>query len=248
MLHIGCGIEIVSLADVPANVGLGTSSSFTVGLLNALHTYKNEYCLDSLLADEAVHLEREVLRESGGIQDQYISAYGGMQVIEIDTDGTIMVNPLGISDNNIELLESKLVFFYTNIQRVAKDIQSKHVKAIQSNEILNNLHQIKAIGEASKYALEAGDVDDYGKYMNEHWIAKHGMQRGVSNGDIDKWYNMAMDAGATGGKLCGAGGGGFLLFHCPDGKNKIREVLTKEGLKELPFKFERIGSRITLNI
>ncbi len=253
MLDIGGGIEIAVLSDVPANVGLGTSSSFTVGLLNALHTYNFDIICDGvypaprLLAEDAVTIERYKLKEAGGIQDQYIAAYGGMQVIRVNELGEVSIKALDMYPLLIDVLESKLIFFYTNLQREACKIQAEHARAITQDEIIENLHQIKSIGHISKIALENGDFDVFGALLHNHWLAKQGMG-GISTPQIDSWYQMAIDAGALGGKLIGAGGGGFLMFYCPNGKDKVREILTKEGLKEIAIRFEPTGSRVILHL
>ncbi len=246
MLDIGTGIEIVSLSDVPANVGLGTSSSFTVGLLAALHTYKGEIFAYKHLANEAYIIERIKLKEAGGVQDQYIAAFGGTKIITIRIDGEVELQDLNVP--HIEELEQRLVFFYTNIQRNASDIQDNHIRAIADNDIVDNLHSIKAIGLQSKIALEEGSLDSFGRLLHEHWKFKHSIKRGISTTQIDIWYQMAIDAGAYGGKLIGAGGGGFLMFYCPNGKDRVREKLTREGLKEISFRFEPTGSRIIMHI
>lgn len=247
MLNIGSGIEITVLSDVPANVGLGTSSSFTVGLLHALHAYKEESVSQKLLAEEAIMIERHILKEAGGIQDQYIAAYGGIKILYVKLCGTADVEPLNVSPVLTEILESKLIFFYTNLQREACKIQAEHIKAISRDEITMNLHEIKTIGYEKRTALETGNLDRFGALLHNHWLAKQGMG-GVSTPQIDSWYQMAIDAGALGGKLIGAGGGGFLMFYCPDGKDGVREILTKEGLREIAIRFEPTGSRVILHL
>lgn len=248
MLNIGNGIEIAVLSDVPANVGLGTSSSFTVGLLNVLHAYRGDIQLKEQLAQEAITIERYILKEAGGIQDQYIAAYGGIQVINVNELDKVHIEPLYIATILKEVLESKLIFFYTNLQRNACEIQAKHISLISQDKITENLHNIKEIGILSKEYLEKGQLNKFGELLHEHWVAKRGMAGGVSTPQIDSWYQMALSAGATGGKLIGAGGGGFLMFYCPDGKDRIREILINEGLKEIAIRFEPTGSRVILHL
>jgi D-glycero-alpha-D-manno-heptose-7-phosphate kinase len=149
---------------------------------------------------------------------------------------------------HIEELEQRLIFFYTNIQRKASDIQGNHIKAIEDNEIADILHAIKAIGLQSKTALEEGNFDSFGRLLHEHWKFKHSIRRSVSTTQIDIWYQIGIDCGAEGGKLIGAGGGGFLMFYCPNGKDQVREMMIREGLKELSIRFEPMGSRIILHL
>jgi D-glycero-alpha-D-manno-heptose-7-phosphate kinase len=251
LLKIDGGIEIVSVADVPANVGLGTSSSFTVGLLNALHAYKGEYPSPRALAEEAFTVERIILGEAGGLQDQYIAAYGGLICIEVSTGGDVSITPLKIEHRLVTELESRLLFFNTNLKRQASEIQAEHVRAISHGEenVIQSLHMIKQIGLETKHALEAGDLDRFGKLLDEHWNYKKGVGSNMSNSSIDLWYNMAIDAGALGGKLIRAGGGGFLMFHCDQqDRDRVRRVLSDEGLGEIRFRFESTGSRILLNL
>ena len=251
LLNIGKGIEIVSLSDVPANVGLGTSSTFTVGLLCALHAYKGEHPSPLVLAQEALTIERHILKETGGIQDQYIAAYGGIISIDIDRQGGINLIPLMIDHNIIEDLEMRLVFFYTNIQRTAHKLQAGHMQSISQGvkQVTESLHQIKRIGAEIKEAVLSNKLDDFGRLLDEHWKCKNKIGDDISNSSIDAWYKMAMDAGALGGKLLGAGGGGFFMFYCQNGvKDRVRSALVKEGLKEISFRFEPNGSRIILHI
>jgi len=251
MLEIGGGIEIVSLSDVPANVGLGTSSSFTVGLLCALHAYRGEYPAPQTLAQEALTIERHILNETGGIQDQYIAAYGGIVSIDVNQQGEITLVPLRIDQNVIEDLEMRLLFFYTNIQRTAHKLQAGHMQSISNGveKVTESLHQIKRIGLEIKEAVKESKLDKFGRLLDEHWKCKTRIGNDISNRSIDSWYQMAMDAGALGGKLLGAGGGGFLMFYCQNGvKDRVRSALVKEGLKEISFRFEPTGSRIILHI
>lgn len=250
MLKIGRGIEIVSLSDVPANVGLGTSSSFTVGLLCALHAYLDENPSPLTLAQEALTIERQILKEAGGVQDQYIAAYGGLVSMDIGKKGDVGIEPLKMDPETIETLESRLIFFYTNLQRDSTQIQANNVDAISKGaaDITESLHRIKEIGVQTKKAFETGDLDQFGRLMDEHWKNKRKMSKDISNNAIDSWYKMAINAGALGGKLLGAGGGGFMMFYCQNGvKDRIRAALSKEGLKEISFRFEPKGSRIILH-
>jgi D-glycero-alpha-D-manno-heptose-7-phosphate kinase len=251
LLNLGKGIEIVSLSDVPANVGLGTSSTFTVGLLCALHAYRGDHPSPQTLAQEALTIERHILKETGGVQDQYVAAYGGIISIDVNKQGNIAVAPLQVDQNIIEELEMKLLFFYTNIQRTAHKLQAGHSQAVSNGveEVTESLHQIKRIGLEVEEAIRGNDLDRFGILLDEHWKCKNRIGKDISNSSIDSWYRMAKEAGALGGKLLGAGGGGFLMFYCQNGvKDRVRKLLVKEGLKEINFRFEPTGSRIILHI
>jgi D-glycero-alpha-D-manno-heptose-7-phosphate kinase len=251
MLNIDERIEIVSVADVPANTGLGTSSSFTVGLLNALHTFKDENPSSETLAREAVAIERVILKEPGGVQDQYIAAYGNIISIEINTAGDVAVSRLKLDSRVVAELERRLIFFYTKLQRTASEIQGQHVETIKNGngKAQESLHEIKRIGLETREALQIGDLDHVGRLLDEHWNFKKRISSNVSSDCIDRWYKVAVEAGALGGKLVGAGGGGFLMFYChPDVRDRVSRVLAKEKLQEIDFRFDFCGSRILVNI
>lgn len=250
-LKIAAQVEIVSIADVPANSGLGTSSSFTVGLLNALHTFRNEIPSRKTLAEEAVHIERVVLAESGGIQDQYIAAYGGFNRIRVAPSGAIDVDPMGIDDHVISKLESRLIFFYTRRLRDSAEMQKKTTEGIcgGNSRSLEGLHRVKAIGADIRAALETGNLDRFGALLNEHWEYKKRYAGHATNEAIDRWYALAAESGALGGKLIGAGGGGFLMFYCPnETKDAVRQRLCRENLEELTCRFDNSGTKILINI
>ena len=251
LLRIDGGIEIVSVADVPANAGLGTSSSFAVGLLHALHAFKGEHPTAKALAQEAYTIERVILAEPGGLQDQYVAAYGGLIALDIDTQGEVTVTPLPMENRWLAELESRLLFFDTQLTRTACEIQAEHVRAMVSGagEVIESLHTIKRLGLETREALERADLDQFGRLLNEHWLHKKRVGRNISNGDIDRWYALAMEAGALGGKLIGAGGGGFLMFCAgQEHRDQVRNALSREGLGEVRFRFEPSGSRILLNL
>ena len=250
LLGLGRGIEIVSISDVPANTGLGTSSSFAVGLLNALHAFKSENPSPQTLAQEALHIERVLLKEAGGVQDQYIAAYGGFLAIHVNKQGEVAVSPLRTDTDLLAELERRLVFFYTRFQRSASAIQAEHVQSLShgAHEAVESLHEIKRIGMETREAFEHGELDRFGRLLDAHWNCKKRIGANISNGEIDRWYGMALEAGALGGKLVGAGGGGFLMLYChPDARDRVRAILSKD-LKELRVRFEASGSRILLNI
>ena len=250
LLRIDGGIEIVSVADVPANAGLGTSSSFAVGLLNALHAYKGEHPTADVLAREAYVIERVILKEAGGLQDQYVAAHGGLIVIDVTTKGEITVRPLPVEPRGVAELESRLLFFNTQLTRTASEIQAEHVTSMVSGSVpvLESLHTIKRLGVETREALERADLDRFGRLLHEHWHQKKQVGSNISNPSIDRWYDLAIGAGALGGKLIGAGGGGFLMFCCDQPhRDRVREALAHEGLDEVRFRFEPSGSRILVN-
>jgi D-glycero-alpha-D-manno-heptose-7-phosphate kinase len=231
------GIELHSVADVPASSGLGSSSSFTVALLNALHTYKREFVTQKQLAEEACHIEIDVLGEPIGKQDQYIAAFGGIACLTFDKNGDVLVEPLRISEETLDELENNLVFFFTGKERSASDILAEQDKKSKSNDpgMENNLHQIKEIGLKTREYLEKGDTDMLGELLHAHWEAQKKRPQKMTDPFIDDCYEIARKNGALGGKIIGAGGGGFLMFYCPNGKKvKVSAALKKAGLRRDP--------------
>ncbi len=250
LLDLKSNLEIISIAEVPAETGLGSSSSFTVGLLHALHMYKDEHLSRQVLAEEACRLQMDILKEPCGYQDTFIATFGGFVCLDIQRDGKVNVSPLRMSDETIRELENNLMFFYTGIKRssslVLKD-QGTAVKQDGSTQ-LEAMHAIKDIGYKVKRALESGDISEFGRLQNEHWLVKKRTSSAVSNGLIDKWYDLGLTNGALGGKLMGAGGGGFLMFYCDNGRDGLRKAMAKEGLREVSFDFEPEGSKISFNL
>ncbi len=250
LLGITDKIEIVSLADAPASTGLGSSGSFTVGLLNALYAYKHVQKPPEQIAEEACEIAMNRLREPSGKQDEYAASMGGIRAYEIDTGGQVTVNDLNLSDDIVAELETSMMMFYTGIQRSAIDILGRQQQQVAKNEAdaVQKMHTIKAIGLESKKALENGDLRRFGELLHEHWTVKRGVTNGMTSDDIDYWYSIARNNGAIGGKICGAGGGGFLVIYCDNGRQKVRSALAKEGLVENRFRFDFEGSKVTYNI
>ena len=250
MAAVDGGIELVSIADVPANCGLGTSSSFTVALLNALYTFKRDFITQQLLAEKACEIEIERLGEPIGKQDQYISAFGGLTCLTFEKNGKVLVEPLKISEEHAKELEHSIVLFYTGIERSASDILAEQNAKSKKNEepVLDVLHQIKDIGLRSKRAFELGDLDKFGEMLDEHWRIKKGLSGKISSPFIDKCYDVAMKNGALGGKIMGAGGGGFFMFYCSDRRAKLISALKNAGLKPMPFTFDHEGAKILANV
>jgi D-glycero-alpha-D-manno-heptose-7-phosphate kinase len=249
LLGIEKHLEVISIADVPSNTGLGSSGSFTVGLLHALHAFKGENPSRQRLAEEACHLEMDILKEPCGKQDQYIAAFGGFKCLNIDGDGRVEVEPLKISEDSVRELEDNLLFFYTGIKRESSSVLSEQRKHIErGGESLEAMHRIKEIGFKSKGALERGDLAEWARLQHEHWMAKRGTAKSMTTSIIDKWYRLGIESGALGGKLMGAGGGGFLMFYVENNKNRVRKVMAEEGLREVRFGFSMDGSKIMINM
>lgn len=241
-------MEIASMADIPAGTGLGSSSSFTTALLKALYTYKKEIIQPSKLAESACDIEINRLKEPIGKQDQYISAHGGLTYFKFHRNGTVEVNPLKISDETLYNLEDNLLLFFTGYSRSASNIlkeQDSKTKSVD-NSMIDNLHFVKELGLKSKIAFETGNLEEFADIMNIHWQYKKERAQNMSNPNINNWYDVALKNGALGGKLIGAGGGGFLMFYAKD-KAKLRHALLREGLKEVRFKFDFEGTKTIIS-
>jgi D-glycero-alpha-D-manno-heptose-7-phosphate kinase len=250
-LNIDSGIELVSIADVPANCGLGTSSSFTVSLLNALHAYKREYVSQKRLAEEACHIEIGVLGQPIGKQDQYIAALGGVTCLTFEKNGEVIAEPLRISEEALDLLTSNIQFFHTGIERSASEIlkEQDSKSKVDDPEVIENLHRVKEIGLETRAALEKGDVDRFGELLNVHWEIKKKRSGKMTDPFIDECYELARRTGALGGKLVGAGGGGFLMFYCKNGdKPGLCQAMGKVNLKPFNFHLDFEGAKILVNM
>lgn len=244
--HNGHGsLEFASMADVPAGTGLGSSGTFTVGLLKALYANKHEFVSASALAEEACDIEINVLGQAVGKQDQYIASYGGLTCLEFHPDSSVDIKPLAISTDTLIDLEQNLVMFFTGYSRNAIEVLSDQKQRSLEGEtaILENLHHTKQLGMASKEALERGDTAGFAAIMREHWENKRGRSKGMSNDCIDHWYKVGMANGALGGKLVGAGGGGYLLFYA-EHPMRVRRAMAQQGLRELCFRFDHDGSTV----
>jgi D-glycero-alpha-D-manno-heptose-7-phosphate kinase len=250
LLKIDFGIEITSIADVPSNTGLGTSSAFTVGLLNALHTYKNEKVNAKDLAEEACYIEIELLKEPIGKQDQYLAAFGGIICLDIDRLGTVRVIPLKLSEDTLDQLESNTLLFYTGIKRSASEVLGSQSKdaSLNQDKVIQGMHEIKKIGLEIKECFEKEDLERFGNLLDLHWQTKKTLSDKMTQERIDQWYEIAKKNGALGGKLMGAGGGGFFMFYCNNGKNGLRKTMEQENLKEMRFRLEFEGSKVLINI
>ena len=250
-LSIEKGIELHSFADIPANTGLGSSSSFMVAVLNALHAYKREFVTQRQLAEEACHIEIDVLHEPIGKQDQYIAAFGAVTCLTFEKNGDVVVEPLRVSDETLDQLEGNLVFFFTGKERSASEILSEQDKKSRADdpEMIQNLHGIKEIGLETKKHLEKGNVDMLGELFHTHWEIKKRRSQKMSDPFIDECYETARKHGALGGKLVGAGGGGFLMFYCHNSdKSGLSEAMKKMGLRPVRFHFDFEGAKILVNM
>ena len=242
-------VEIYSMADAPGNTGLGSSSAYCVGLLNSLYAYKRRHTSPQVLADAACKIEMDILKEPIGKQDQYMAAFGGLTKLDIGMDGKVAVSSPMLSESAFESLENNLLMFYTGFQRSASDVLREQDNATKKDEsaIVENLHTIKEIGAKICSVLEEGEVDEIGPLFHQHWMAKRKLSGKVSNSAIDELYETGMRNGATGGKLIGAGGGGFMVFYCPRDRAKLRSAMAAKNAPEFAFRFDFEGSKIVFN-
>ena len=245
------GLEIVSVADVPARTGLGSSGAFTVGLLNALHAYKRENVSQETLAEEASTILMDILEEPIGVHDQYLAALGGITCLAIGHDGTVQASSLAISDGIVEELEASLLLVYTGVKRSASEVLGDESRAISQAQdgVAAALHTVKEIGYEVKEALETGNLRRFGELLDRHWQVKKRLSTKVSSDRIDRWYELAKRNGALGGKIMGAGGGGFFMFYCDNHKKaRLREAMAAEGLRELRFAIDFEGSKVLVDL
>lgn len=242
-------VEIASLSDIPAGSGLGSSSTYTVGLLNGLHSLNGNYKSLEFLADEACTIEMDILNKPMGKQDQYLAALGGFVVLEIDKDGNVKSKKINLEKSIMNELNRNLLIFYTGQQRKNNKILKEQDDSTKSNkqEVLNSLHYIKESGYKILDIVQSGNIDDLGFMFRDHWEMKKKLSSGVTNEKIDSIYNIALENGATGGKISGAGGGGFFTFYCNKNHQQLRDAMKAEGLKELDYSFDLDGSKIIAN-
>ena len=238
-------LEITSMADIPAGTGLGSSGSFTTALLKALYALRKDLVHPAELAAQACEIELEKLREPIGKQDQYIAAFGGLTCFNFLPDGRVEAWPLKISEETLFNLEDNLLLFFTGYSRSAstilkeQDDKSKEADAVMTE----NLHFVKALGKQSQAALESDNLHEFARLMDVHWQRKKERSQNMSNARINEWYDLAMANGALGGKLIGAGGGGFLMFYADD-KARLRHAMREQGLTEVRFRFDFEGTKI----
>jgi D-glycero-alpha-D-manno-heptose-7-phosphate kinase len=238
-------LEIVSLSDIPAGTGLGSSGSFSVALLRALHSLNKDFVPRQTLAEQACHIEIDLLKEPVGKQDQYIASFGGITAFEFRQDGKVDVTPLPLSNETLYNLEDNLLLFFTGFTRSASAILAEQDQKTRGGDrgMIDHLHQIKQFGRESREALEAGDLRRFAAIMHEHWERKKYRSQSMTNAQIDEYYQLARENGALGGKLIGAGGGGFLMVYSED-KTKLRRALTSAGLREVRLRFDFEGTSL----
>jgi len=241
-------VEITTLADIPAGTGLGSSGSFTTALLKALYTHRKRHLHQEDLAELACHIEIDRLGEPIGKQDQYIAAIGGVTCFTFHKDDKVTAAPLGVSMDTMFDLEDNLLLFFTGFSRSASGIlKDQNVRSQKHDaDMLSNLHYVKDLGYRSRDALQSGNTVLFGELMHEHWEHKKRRSGGMSNPKIDGWYKLGMENGAVGGKLVGAGGGGFLMFMARD-RNKLRHAMTTAGLEEVRFRFDFEGAKVVMS-
>jgi D-glycero-alpha-D-manno-heptose-7-phosphate kinase len=238
-------LEITSMADIPAGSGLGSSGSFTTALLKAFHALKKNLVHPAELAEQACQIEIEKLGEPIGKQDQYIAAFGGITCFRFMPDGRVEAWPLKISEETLFNLEDNLLLFFTGYSRSAsKILKEQDVKSRSADKsMIENLHFTKDLGKQSRYALETGNLPEFARLMDVHWHHKKERSAAITTPEIDQWYDLAMANGALGGKLIGAGGGGFLMFYAND-KARLRRAMREKGLTEVRFRFDFEGTKI----
>jgi len=241
-------IEITALADIPAGTGLGSSGSFTTALIKALYAHRRRLILPQDLAEMACHIEIDRLGEPIGKQDQYIAAFGGLTCFNFHPDDTVDAYPLNIPINALFELEDRLMLFFTGFTRSAGNLLKEQVQKTLTDDqdMLANLHYVKQLAARCVEALEKGDVFAFGNLMHEHWENKKKRGGTMSNQRIDKWYELALGNGAVGGKLVGAGGGGFLMFLAED-RARLRKAMLEAGLEECRFRFDFEGAKVILS-
>jgi D-glycero-alpha-D-manno-heptose-7-phosphate kinase len=244
----GRSLELTSMADIPAGTGLGSSGSFTTALLKALHAHKRNLVHPAELAAQACEIELGRLKEPIGKQDQYIAAYGGITCFKFLENGKVEAWPLKVSNETRDNLEDNLLLFFTGYSRSASAILKEQDQKSKSDDkgMIENLHFVKDLGLQSQAALENGNLAEFARLMDVHWQRKKQRSGGMSNPKINEWYDLAMANGALGGKLIGAGGGGFLMFYGEE-KTKLRHAMTKAGLQEVRFRFDFEGTKLVIS-
>jgi D-glycero-alpha-D-manno-heptose-7-phosphate kinase len=240
-------IEIVSMADIPSGTGLGSSGAFTVGLLRAIYAIRRDHVSAGDVAEEACRIEIEQLSRPVGKQDQYVASYGGLKTYTFNPDGSVGVEPLAISTETFHDLEENLLMFFTGYSRAADEVleEQRSKSAAGDAEMIDNLHFVKDLGLRSQAALVQGDVEGFATLMHEHWEHKKKRSTSMSNANIDRWYEVGRANGALGGKLVGAGAGGFLLFYTREPR-RLRAAMAAEALTEIRFTFDSDGSVVVV--
>jgi D-glycero-alpha-D-manno-heptose-7-phosphate kinase len=250
LLNLSGSLEIASMADVPAGTGLGSSGTYLVALLTALHELKRERIPTQALAEMACHIEMDIAGHPAGKHDPYLAAFGGFTCLDIDTDGRVKVSPLDISITAVEEFRNNVLLFYTGQTRPSSEILEAQRQDTRRGDtgVVESLHRTKELGYEVKEALEAGDLERFGKLLDEHWQNKKRRSSKISDANLDRWYDLVKNCGGVGGKIMGAGGGGFFMFYCPPpSKARVRRALTEEGLREMPYDFDYEGAKVLVN-
>lgn len=251
MLGIDRGIEIASMADAPSGTGLGSSGAYLVALLTALYGLKRERVSLQVIAEQACHIEMNLAQHPVGKQDHYLAAFGGLACLEINREGRVTVSALNVSQQTAEDLQANILLFYTGKRRSSREIlqAQKDDSTAGKASVIDSLHRTKELGYRIKEALELGELDRFGQLLHEHWLNKKRRSAQITDPQIDRWYDLALDSGALGGKIMGAGGGGFFVFYCPNGrKADVRNALAGAGLREMSFHFDYDGAKEIVNL
>ncbi len=249
LMGIERGIEVVSIADIPAGTGLGSSSCYTVGLLNALHAFNSDHVSLSDLAEEACRLEIDILGGPLGKQDAYMAAYGGMTVLEIDRDGSVRVRNARISEDCIDELNRNLLVFYTHTSHDSAAILADQRGGVERDEreTVESMHRIKEIGYRVLEAVESADLSAVGRLFDEHWEWKKKLSAKMTSPRFDSIYRVAKENGALGGKISGAGGGGFFVFYVEQNHRRFKDKMQELGLRPMRYRFDFEGSKVLVN-
>ena len=242
-------IDINSVGDLPAGTGLGSSSCYAVGLLHAIHALQRRYISLAELAEEDFKIEAGILKRPIGKQDPYMAAFGGLAVLDIGKDGSVKVRKANVSPENADELNHNMLAFYTGLTRSADMILGEQTKAVTENQkdVVESMHYIKELGYEILEAIESGEIDEVGKKFHAHWQHKKRISTKMSNPEFDKIYAKAIENGALGGKISGAGGGGFFVFYVPGNQKKFRETMKELGLREMRYRFEFEGSKVVMD-
>jgi len=250
-LNVSGNLEIASMADVPAGTGLGSSGSYVVALLTALHALKRETVPTQALAEQACDIEMNQANHPVGKHDHYLAAFGGITTLEIEKDGRVHVSPLNLSISTMEDFSINVLLFYTGVTRSSAAILEEQKTSSENGDgsMIDALHRTKDIGYRIKEALEEGNLDRFGQLLHEHWQNKKKRSIKISDDRIDEWYRIARENGAQGGKIMGAGGGGFFMFYCPNShKPGLRKAMTEAGLREMRYNFDFEGAKVLVNL
>ena len=251
ILDLSGSLEIVSMADVPAGTGLGSSGTYLVALLTALYELKREKVPTQALAETACHIEMDLAGHAVGKHDHYLAAFGGVTCLDIESDGRVKVSSLNMSLTTAEEFRSRVLLFYTGLTRPSRDILEAQKSDTESGDatVVDSLHRTKELGYRIKESLEQSNLDEFGQLLDEHWQNKKRRSADISDPQIDRWYELAKDHGALGGKIIGAGGGGFLMLYCPtEVKAALRAALADAGLREMSYDFDFEGAKTIVNV